>query len=144
MHRYIPVIAKWAGFTKIGEKPVQHQKRKYGVSKFGWDRFVNGYLDLLTISFATRFGKKPMHFFGLWGSVSFLLGFIFTIWIIVAKLVHQHSGVHYRAVTDQPLFFLALLAMVIGFMMFLAGFLGELIARNGSDRNKYLISEKLI
>ena len=144
MHRYIPVIAKWAGFTKIGEKPVQHQKRKYGVSKFGWDRFVNGYLDLLTISFATRFGKKPMHFFGLWGSVSFLLGLIFTIWIIVAKLVHQHSGVHYRAVTDQPLFFLALLAMVIGFMMFLAGFLGELIARNGSDRNKYLISEKLI
>ncbi|MBO4489334.1 MAG: glycosyltransferase [Bacteroidales bacterium] len=144
MHRYIPVIAKWAGFSKIGEKPVQHQKRKYGVSKFGWDRFVNGYLDLLTISFATRFGKKPMHFFGLWGSVSFLLGFIFTIWIIVAKLVHQHAGVHYRAVTDQPLFFLALLAMVIGFMMFLAGFLGELIARNGSDRNKYLISEKLI
>ncbi|MBO7445675.1 MAG: glycosyltransferase [Bacteroidales bacterium] len=144
MHRYIPVIAKWAGFTKIGEKPVHHQKRKYGVSKFGWNRFVNGYLDLLTISFATRFGKKPMHFFGLWGSVSFLLGFIFTIWIIVAKLVHQHSGVHYRAVTDQPLFFLALLAMVIGFMMFLAGFLGELIARNGSDRNKYLISERLI
>ncbi|MBR4136049.1 MAG: glycosyltransferase [Bacteroidales bacterium] len=144
MHRYIPVIAKWAGFSKIGEKPVQHQKRKYGVSKFGWDRFVNGYLDLLTISFATRFGKKPMHFFGLWGSVSFLLGFIFTIWIIVAKLVHQHAGVHYRAVTDQPLFFLALLAMVIGFMMFLAGFLGELVARNGSDRNKYLISEKLI
>ena len=144
MHRYIPVIAKWAGFTKIGEKPVHHQKRKYGVSKFGWNRFVNGYLDLLTISFATRFGKKPMHFFGLWGSVSFLLGFIFTIWIIVAKLVHQHSAVHYRAVTDQPLFFLALLAMVIGFMMFLAGFLGELIARNGSDRNKYLISERLI
>ncbi|MCR4965118.1 MAG: glycosyltransferase [Bacteroidales bacterium] len=144
MHRYIPVIAKWAGFTKIGEKVVQHQKRKYGVSKFGWDRFINGYLDLLTISFATRFGKKPMHFFGLWGSVSFLLGFIFTIWIIVAKLVHQHAGVHYRAVTDQPLFFLALLAMVIGFMMFLAGFLGELIARNGSDRNKYLISEKLM
>ena len=144
MHRYIPVIAKWAGFTKIGEKPVHHQKRKYGVSKFGWNRFVNGYLDLLTISFATRVGKKPMHFFGLWGSVSFLLGFIFTIWIIVAKLVHQHSGVHYRAVTDQPLFFLALLAMVIGFMMFLAGFLGELIARNGSDRNKYLISERLI
>jgi len=144
MHRYIPVIAKWAGFTKIGEKVVQHQKRKYGVSKFGWDRFINGYLDLLTISFATRFGKKPMHFFGLWGSVSFLLGFIFTIWIIVAKLVHQHAGVYYRAVTDQPLFFLALLAMVIGFMMFLAGFLGELIARNGSDRNKYLISEKLI
>ncbi len=144
MHRYIPVIAKWAGFTKIGEKVVQHQKRKYGQSKFGWDRFVNGYLDLLTISFATRFGKKPMHFFGLWGSVSFLLGFIFTIWIIVAKLIHQHTGMPYRAVTDQPLFFLALLAMVIGFMMFLAGFIAELVARNGSDRNKYLISEKLV
>ena len=143
MHRYIPVIAKWAGFTKIGEKPVHHQKRKYGVSKFGWNRFVNGYLDLLTISFATRFGKKPMHFFGLWGSVSFLLGFIFTIWIIVAKLVHQHSGVHYRAVTDQPLFYLALVAVMLGVILFLAGFICEMISRNSQDRNKYNIKETL-
>ncbi len=143
MHRYIPVIAKWAGFNKIGEKVVQHRKRKYGVTKFGWDRFVNGYLDLLTISFMTRFGKKPMHAFGLWGSFSFLIGLVCAIWLIVLKLVHQSNGLPFRAVTDQPLFFIALLAMVLGFMLFLAGFLGELIARNGSDRNKYLISETL-
>lgn len=143
MHRYIPVIAKWAGFSKIGEKVVQHRKRKYGVTKFGWDRFVNGYLDLLTISFMTRFGKKPMHAFGLWGSFSFFIGLVCAIWLIALKLVHQSNGQPFRAVTDQPLFFIALLAMVLGFMLFLAGFLGELIARNGSDRNKYLISDTL-
>ncbi len=143
MHRYIPVIAKWAGFSKIGEKVVIHQKRKYGVTKFGWNRFVNGYLDLLTISFTTRFGKKPMHAFGLWGSVAFLVGFVCAIWLIVAKLVHQSHGLPFRQVTDQPLFFIALLGMVLGFMLFLAGFLGEMIARNGSDRNKYLISDRI-
>ena len=143
MHRYIPLIAKWAGFNKIGEKVVQHQKRKYGVTKFGLNRFVNGYLDLLTISFTTRFGKKPMHAFGVWGTIAFLVGYICAIWLIIAKLVHQSHGVPFRQVTDQPLFFLALLAMVLGFMLFLAGFLGEMIARNDPDRNKYQISEKL-
>ena len=143
MHRYIPLIAKWAGFNKIGEKVVVHQKRKYGVTKFGLNRFVNGYLDLLTISFTTRFGKKPMHAFGVWGSVAFLVGFICAIWLIIAKLVHQSHGVPFRQVTDQPLFFLALLAMVLGFMLFLAGFLGEMIARNDPDRNKYQIAKKI-
>ncbi len=143
MHRYIPVIAKWAGFSKIGEKVVQHRKRKYGVTKFGWNRFVNGYLDLLTISFMTRFEKKPMHAFGLWGSVSFLVGLVCAIWLIAQKLIHQSNGQPFRAVTDQPLFFIALLAMVLGSMLFLAGFLAELIARNGSDRNKYLISDTI-
>ena len=143
MHRYIPVIAKWAGFSKIGEKVVVHQKRKYGVTKFGLDRFVNGYLDLLTITFMTKFGKKPMHAFGVWGSLSFLVGFVCAIWLIIAKLVHQAHGLPYRQVMDQPLFGIAMLAMVLGFMMFLAGFLGELIARNSSDRNKYLISDKI-
>ena len=143
MHRYIPVIAKWAGFNKIGEKVVIHQKRKYGVTKFGWDRFVNGYLDLLTISFMTKFGKKPMHAFGVWGSIAFFIGFVSAIWMIIAKLVHQAHQLPYRQVTDQPLFFIAILAMVLGFMLFLAGFLGELIARNGSDRNKYQIAERL-
>ncbi len=143
MHRYIPLIAKWAGFNKIGEKVVVHQKRKYGVTKFGLNRFVNGYLDLLTITFTTRFGKKPMHAFGVWGSVAFLVGLVCAVWLIVAKLVHQSHGVPFRQVTDQPLFFLALLAMVLGFMLFLAGFLGEMIARNDPDRNKYQIAKKI-
>lgn len=143
MHRYIPVIAKWAGFGKIGEKVVIHQKRKFGVSKFGWDRFVNGYLDLLTISFMTKFGKKPMHAFGLWGSVSFLIGFVCAIWLIIAKLVHQSNGMPFRQVTEQPLFFIAMLAMVLGFMLFLAGYLGELIVRSSADRNTYLISDRI-
>ena len=144
MHRYIPVIAKWAGFNKIGEKVVHHQKRKYGVTKFGWDRFVNGFLDLLTISFVSKFGKKPMHFFGLWGTVSFLVGFVITIWLIIEKLVNLHRHVlTFRQVTEQPLFYIALLAMVFGLMLFLAGFLGELIARSSSDRNKYLISTRV-
>ena len=144
MHRYIPVIAKWAGFNKIGEKVVHHQKRKYGVTKFGWDRFVNGFLDLLTISFVSKFGKKPMHFFGLWGTVSFLIGFVITVWLIVEKLVNLHRHVmSFRQVTEQPLFYIALLAMVFGLMLFLAGFLGELIARSSSDRNKYQISTRI-
>ena len=144
MHRYIPVIAKWAGFNKIGEKVVIHQKRKHGVSKFGWDRFINGYLDLLTVSFMSKFGKKPMHFFGSLGSLSFLIGIVITIVLIAQKLYRLHHMVQgFRQVTDQPLFYLALLAMVFGLMLFLAGYLAELVVRNGSDRNKYLISDRI-
>ena len=143
MHRYIPVIAKWAGFTKIGEKVVHHQKRKYGTSKFGWNRFVNGYLDLMTLTFTKKFGKQPMHFFGLWGSVSFLLGIIIVIWLIVKKLVLMHNHEIFRQVTDQPLFYLALLAVVIGCQLFLAGFIGELISNSNPKRDKYLIEKTL-
>jgi glycosyltransferase involved in cell wall biosynthesis len=144
MHRYIPVIAKWAGFSNIGEKVVIHQKRKHGVSKFGWNRFINGYLDLLTVSFMSKFGKKPMHLFGSLGTLSFLIGIIITIILIAQKLYRlSHHIAGFRQVTDQPLFYLALLAMVFGLMLFLAGFLAELIARNGSDRNKYLISDRI-
>ncbi len=143
MHRYIPVIAKWAGFGKIGEKVVIHQKRKYGVTKFGWSRFINGYLDLISIMFVSKFGKKPMHFFGLGGSISFFIGFVITIWLIVQKLINiAHHIPHYRQVTDQPLFYLALLAMIFGMQLFLAGFLGEMISRNSSERNKYIIRSK--
>ena len=143
MHRYIPVIAKWAGFTKIGEKVVIHQKRKHGVSKFGWNRFINGYLDLLTVSFMSKFGKKPMHFFGSLGSLSFLIGIIIIIVLIAQKLYRLSHQVVFRQVTDQPLFYLALLAMVFGLVLFLAGYLAELVVRNGSDRNKYLISDRI-
>ena len=144
MHRYIPVIAKWAGFSNIGEKVVIHQKRKHGVSKFGWNRFINGYLDLLTVNFMSKFGKKPMHLFGSLGTLSFLIGIIITIVLIAQKLYRlSHHVAGFRQVTDQPLFYLALLAMVFGLMLFLAGFLAELIARNGSDRNKYQISDRI-
>ena len=143
MHRYIPVIAKWAGFTKIGEKVVHHQKRKYGTSKFGWNRFVNGYLDLMTLTFTKKFGKQPMHFFGLWGSVSFLLGIIIVIALIAKKLILMHNGEIFRQVTDQPLFYLALLAVVIGCQLFLAGFIGELISNSNPKRDKYLIEKTL-
>ena len=144
MHRYIPVIAKWAGFGNIGEKVVIHQKRKHGVSKFGWNRFINGYLDLLTVNFMSKFGKKPMHLFGSLGTLSFLIGIVITIILIAQKLYRlSHHMAGFRQVTDQPLFYLALLAMVFGLMLFLAGFLAELIARNGSDRNKYLISDRI-
>ena len=143
MHRYIPYLAKNAGFSKIGEKPVHHQKRKFGVSKFGMDRFVNGFLDLMSLWFLSRFGGKPMHFFGASGILMFLIGFIMTIWVIAAKLYHQAHGLHYRAVTDQPLFYLALLAVVLGAMLFLAGFLGEMISRSAEGRNNYQIKERL-
>ena len=143
MHRYMPYLAKNAGFTRIGEIPVHHQKRKFGKSKFGMDRFVNGFLDLLSLWFLSTFGKKPMHFFGYSGIFMFLIGFVMTIWIIVAKLVHQAQGIRFRAVTDQPLFYLALLAVVLGVMLFLAGFIGEMIARSGAERNKYNIKETL-
>ena len=143
MHRYIPYLAKNAGFGKIGEKPVHHQKRKYGVSKFGLDRFVHGFLDLMSLWFLSRFGGKPMHFFGTSGILMFLVGFVMTIWIIVAKLVHQAQGLKFRAVTDQPLFYLALLAVVLGVMLFLAGFLGEMVARSAPERNRYQVKERL-
>ncbi|MCQ2139298.1 MAG: glycosyltransferase family 2 protein [Bacteroidales bacterium] len=143
MHRYIPYLAKNAGYTRITEKPVHHQKRKYGKSKFGLERFVNGFLDLMSLWFLSTFGKKPMHFFGYSGIFMFLVGFVMTIWIIAAKLIHQAQHVHYRAVTDQPLFYLALLAVVIGVMLFLAGFVGEMIARSSSERNHYNIKEEI-
>ena len=142
MHRYIPYLAKNAGYGKIGEKPVHHQKRKYGVSKFGLERFVNGFLDLMSLWFLSKFGKKPMHFFGTTGILMFLIGFVMTIWIIVAKLVHQAQGLHYRAVTDQPLFYLALLAVVLGAMFFLAGFLGEMVSRSAATRTDYNVKAR--
>ena len=143
MHRYIPYLAKNAGFGKIGEKPVHHQKRKYGVSKFGIDRFVNGLLDLMSLWFLSRFGGRPMHFFGTSGILMFLVGFVMTVWIIAAKLYHQSHGLKFRAVTDQPLFYLALLAVVLGVMLFLAGFIGEMISRSAEGRNTYQIRERL-
>ena len=143
MHRYIPYLAKNAGFAKIGEKPVHHEKRKYGKSKFGTSRFVNGFLDLQTLWFLTRFGGNPMHFFGTTGLLMFLAGFVMTVWIIVDKLVRQAHGLKFRAVTDQPLFYLALVAVILGVILFLAGFLGEMVARSSSDRNHYNISEEL-
>ena len=143
MHRYIPYLAKNAGFTRITEKPVHHQKRKYGKSKFGMDRFVNGFLDLLSLWFLSTFGRKPMHFFGYTGIFMFIVGFIMTVWIIIAKLVHQAHGQYFRAVTDQPLFYLALLAVVLGVMLFLAGFVCEMISRTSSDRNSYNIKDSI-
>ncbi|MFT3844113.1 MAG: glycosyltransferase family 2 protein [Lacibacter sp.] len=137
MHRYIPVLAKWAGFRKIGEKVVEHRKRKYGITKFGWDRFVNGFLDLATITFVGKFGKRPMHFFGLWGTIFFLIGFISSIYLIISKLVESNFSI-----TNKPAFFIALTAMIVGVQLFLAGFIGELISRNSSERNFYLIEEK--
>ncbi|MBU0487762.1 MAG: glycosyltransferase family 2 protein [Bacteroidetes bacterium] len=142
MHRYIPVIAKWTGFKNIGEKVVFHQARKYGKSKFGFERFINGFLDLLSITFVGKFSKKPMHFFGTMGMIFFLLGGGVSIYLIIMKLVHISNHTVARDVTDQPLFFLALVAMIIGTQLFLAGYLAEMIARVSHDRNKYLISEK--
>ena len=142
MHRYIPYLAKNAGFGNITEKAVHHEKRKYGKSKFGINRFVNGFLDLLSLWFLSTFGKKPMHFFGYSGLFMFLVGTVLTIWIIVAKLVKQGQGMVYRAVTDQPLFYLALLTIVLGVMLFLAGFIGEMIARSSSERNHYNIKDE--
>ena len=143
MHRYIPYLAKNAGFTRIGEKPVHHQKRKYGKSKFGMDRFVHGMLDLMSLRFLSRFGTRPMHFFGTSGILMFLIGFIMTVWIIVEKLVNQANGLKFRPVTDQPLFYLALVAVILGVILFLAGFLGELISRTAQGRNSYQIKERI-
>ena len=142
MHRYIPYLAKNAGFDKITEKPVHHQKRKYGKSKFGLERFVNGFLDLLSLWFLSTFGKKPMHFFGFTGILMFLSGFIIAVILIAAKLIHQAGGMHFRPVTDQPLFYIALLAVILGVMLFLAGFICEMISRTSSERNKYNIKDE--
>ncbi|MCE3279776.1 MAG: glycosyl transferase family 2 [Bacteroidetes bacterium] len=143
MHRYIPVIAKWAGFSKIEEKEVAHRERKYGVTKFGLERFINGFLDLMSISFMSKFGKRPMHFFGLYGTISFFMGGIITLWLVGEKIYKSAMHIPTRNVTDKPLFYLALVAMIIGTQLFLAGFIGELVSRNSSDRNKYLIEKKL-
>lgn len=137
MHRYIPVLAKWAGFRKIGEKVVEHRARKYGVTKFGWERFVNGFLDLLSITFVGKFSKRPMHFFGLWGSLFFVAGIISALYLIIAKFVSAEVWV-----TNRPAFYLALTAIIIGMQLFLAGFISELVARNAPGRNSYLIEEK--
>ena len=142
MHRFIPYLAKEAGFAKIGEKVVHHRKRKYGKSKFGLSRFVNGFLDLISIWFLQVFGRKPMHLFGLMGIITFLIGIVITLWLIIKKLVLQGHGQVFRAVTDQPLFYLALLAVIIGTILFLTGFIGELISRNSSGRNNYNIKER--
>jgi glycosyltransferase involved in cell wall biosynthesis len=138
MHRYIPVIAKWAGFKKIGEKVVEHRARKYGITKFGWERFVNGFLDLATISFVSKFGKRPMHFFGLYGSLCFFIGFISSIYLIIAKFASTEFSL-----TNKPAFYIALTAMILGMQLFLAGFVAELIARNSPERNTYLIEDKI-
>lgn len=142
MHRYIPFLAKNAGFSKIGEKEVQHRPRKYGQSKFGLSRFVNGYLDLLTLWFTNRFGRKPMHFFGLWGSLMFLIGLVSVIVVGVAKIHHMNAGEPYRLVTDSPYFYIALTMMLLGTQLFLAGFIAELVARNSSKRNDYEIADE--
>ena len=143
MHRYIPYLAKNAGFGRITEKPVQHQKRKYGVSKFGLERFVNGLLDLISLWFLSKFGKKPMHFFGFTGILMFLAGAVLTIWVIVEKLIQQANGLNFRPVTDQPLFYLALVAVLLGFQLFLSGFICEMVSRNSSERNNYKIREEI-
>ncbi|GAB3012517.1 glycosyltransferase family 2 protein [Niabella terrae] len=137
MHRYIPVIARWAGFSKIGEKVVEHRKRKYGVTKFGWDRFVKGFLDLMSITFVGKFSKRPMHFFGLWGVVFFMIGAITSLVLIISKIIDAEYGI-----TNRPSFYIALTAIIIGMQMFLAGFLSELISRNSPGRNAYLIEDK--
>lgn len=138
MHRYIPLLAKWSGFKKFGEKIVTHSPRKYGVTKFGWNRFVNGFLDLASIMFVGKFRKNPMHFFGLWGTFFFLFGSIVAIYLTITKFFFDKTGM-----TERPLFYFAMLAMVIGTQLFLAGFLGELISRNGAERNHYLIEDRI-
>lgn len=143
MHRYIPMIAKAAGFSKIGEKIVQHRARKYGTTKFGWERFVRGFLDLLSIMFVSRFGKRPMHIFGTLGSLSFIAGGIITIWLIAEKQYKMAHALKFRQITEQPLFYIALVAVVVGSQLFVAGFLGELISRNSPLRNAYEVDETL-
>ena len=143
MHRYIPSLAKHAGFKRIGEKVVHHYERKYGSSKFGMERMVKGYLDLITVSFMSHFGRSPMYFFGSLGTLMFLVGGFTTVWVIAAKLYKQAHGLPLRAVTEQPLFFVAILAVILGVQLFLAGFLGELVNRNATDRNSYLVDRKI-
>ncbi len=143
MHRYIPAIAKWSGFTNIGEKVVQHQERKYGMTKFGLERFINGFLDLLSITFVGKFGKRPMHLFGLFGTLMFLFGFLLAAYIGAEKLYYMNLNVKARLITEIPQFYIALIAMVIGVQLFLAGFLAELISRNSPNRNNYKIEKEI-
>ena len=143
MHRFIPYLAKNAGYTNIGEKVVKHQARKYGVSKFGMERFMNGFLDLMTIWFLQKFGRKPMHLFGVVGMLMFLTGFICSVWLIVVKLIRQSHGLSFRQVTDQPLFYAAIVCLIIGTLLFLTGFLAELISRNSAGRNNYNIKDRI-
>lgn len=143
MHRYIPLLAKWNGFGKIGERVVQHQARKYGYSKFGLERFLNGFLDLITVSFVHRYKKKPMHFFGLLGTVSFMTGFVITAWLIFEKIYGLSKGLKVREIVDQPLFFLALVALIIGVQLFVTGFIAELMTSNQSKEIEYKIDEEL-
>lgn len=143
MHRYIPYLAKNAGFDNITEKPVHHQKRKYGKSKFGLNRFINGFLDLLSLWFLSTFGKKPMHFFGLTGTLTFMAGGVIAIWLIIDKLISQAHGLRFRPVTEQPLFYLALVALIVGIQLFLSGFIAEMISRSSSDRNHYNIKDRI-
>ena len=131
-------MAKWAGFSKIGEKVVEHRARKYGTTKFGWERFINGFLDLATITFVSKFGKRPMHFFGLYGTLSFLAGFMMILYLIIAKVVSTEFSL-----TNRPSFYIALTTMIIGMQLFLAGFIAELISRNSSERNSYLVEKKI-
>ncbi len=142
MHRYIPMLAKQAGFTRIGEKVVQHRARKYGVTKYGLDRFIKGYLDLLTITFITRFSKRPMHLFGTLGSLLFLAGFVLALYLGIRKLQYVHEGLRAPLVTDSPYFFIALTVMIMGTFFFLSGFLAEMVNRSSSNRNEYDIKEK--
>ncbi|MDC6465030.1 glycosyltransferase family 2 protein [bacterium] len=144
MHRYIPVIAKWRGFANIGEKVVQHQARKYGSSKFGLERFVNGFLDLMSITFVSKFGKKPMHFFGLIGTLMFILGFLMTLYLGAYKMYSLINHLEARLITDQPVFYISLVCMILGTQLFLAGFLAELLSRNNPNRNNYLIEKELL
>ncbi|MCH7402453.1 glycosyltransferase family 2 protein [Belliella kenyensis] len=143
MHRYIPLIAKWNGYTKIGEKVVEHRARKYGVTKFGLERFLNGFLDLISVSFVNRYKKKPMHFFGTLGTVSFLTGFLITIWLIFQKVYGLYQGSKVREITDQPLFFLALVALIVGVQLFLTGFISEMMTSNNSRKADYNISDQV-
>ncbi|GAB3658270.1 glycosyltransferase family 2 protein [Echinicola sediminis] len=143
MHRYIPLIAKWNGFTKIGEKEVAHRARKYGKTKFGIERFVHGFLDLISVSFVNRYKKKPMHFFGTFGTLSFFTGFLITCWLAFEKIYGLRNGLHVREITDQPLFFLALVALIIGVQLFLTGFLAEMMTSTSSPKNDYNIDEEL-
>lgn len=143
MHRYIPVIAKWAGFRRIGEKVVKHQERKYGRTKFGLERFVYGFLDLASIAFVSRFRRRPMHFFGTLGSFSFLVGMLITLWLVGEKVYLSLHNLRARGVTEQPLFFLALVAVIVGVMLFLTGFLAELVQLNGPRRNDYLVRDTI-
>ena len=143
MHRYIPILAKHAGFRRIGEKVVEHHERKYGKSKFGLERMIKGYLDLISVSFMSRFGRSPMYLFGSLGTLMFLFGGITAVWIIVDKLYSQFNGLMWRGVADQPMFYLALLAIILGVQLFLAGFLGEMINRRSTERNHYLIDRTI-